>query len=433
MGIAFWHAVAAVLAVSHGKDPYCWVNGRTWDRCCGDTGSQHEDSMSNSCWSPLGSTETLGEFSEDRCCRGIVSQADVSFDELPHLDHRRTHALLGRRSLGLVVVRDVPGLELALSNLQEAKDTVMKVTEPVEAGTCSEFFHQLPEHEEVVFHPRAEELKRAGCEFTWERLEDASFRALTQRFAPPQLAPERALYQADAALGRILFEVLRLVLRATDRLLDHAQANVTSLEELLLKNDIANFVHYSYHNFESPQNEFHSRQDLRYDRGRWGILHNWHEDSVWATVQTKPSMRRTDSSEEVAYFDDATFVSDRNENLHRYQLGANDVAIWVGIAVSEMTKGVIRPARHTVLLHELWKAPIRDHQLMRHVTLMHMFPQVSKQFPRDVKQGKQRPSGKATKQIQVPCIRHCAPGMAAASNKYGLRLDIKIPWWVPAY
>eukprot|EP00971_Amphidinium_carterae_P335047 6470696-Amphidinium_carterae.1 len=51
MGIAFWHAVAAVLAVSHGKDPYCWVNGRTWDRCCGDTGSQHEDSMSNSCWS----------------------------------------------------------------------------------------------------------------------------------------------------------------------------------------------------------------------------------------------------------------------------------------------------------------------------------------------------------------------------------------------
>eukprot|EP00933_Yihiella_yeosuensis_P065427 TRINITY_DN6922_c0_g1_i2.p1 TRINITY_DN6922_c0_g1~~TRINITY_DN6922_c0_g1_i2.p1 ORF type:complete len:217 (-),score=34.29 TRINITY_DN6922_c0_g1_i2:894-1544(-) len=186
-----------------GTDPLCWVNGRTWSRCCQQ--ADVPNSANRSCWIPRGPHEGIGEFSKARCCHDVIANADVSWDALQSLDPLRAKELLGRGSLGVAVIRGVPNLGKALEDVQTAKDAVLKATKKshpaVDADlACTEFYHLLRNTETPEWHERSQMLMDQGCQLVWQRFGTGNIRSQNSSFSEPKMEPELSLYKADQAI-----------------------------------------------------------------------------------------------------------------------------------------------------------------------------------------------------------------------------------------
>ena len=71
---------------------------------------------------------------------------------------------------------------------------------------------------------------------------------------------------------------------------------------------------------------------IHFDFNKWGILHAWHADSFWASVQTWPHFRELRAADppgggrDLPGWEDHTFVldGDGKGNMHRLSVGPND-------------------------------------------------------------------------------------------------------------
>mmetsp|Transcript_277 Transcript_277/g.549 ORF Transcript_277/g.549 Transcript_277/m.549 type:complete len:212 (+) Transcript_277:1-636(+) len=210
--------------------------------------------------------------------------------------------------------------------------------------------------------------------------------------------------------------------------------SAVQLQQTLASSQLGHFAHHIYHGgvlapdvlwdmvHPGGSRKVNGTIEPVFDWNNWAVLHAWHVDSFWASVQTHPSLRFRGQLDPVP-FEDSTFVLDRHQQMHRYHLQPADMAFWFGGAAERATGGAVKAAVHTVLLHRRdWGLLVDGYE--RHVTLMHLWPA----GPWDGQD-----DGQET-MVEEPCVRLCERNEYAGIQEswpgkivsFGVRTDVML-------